>query len=424
MKKVLIITYYWPPSAGSGVQRWLKFSKYLPEFGWEPVIFTPENPDFELKDPSLLKDIPVDLEVLKFPIWEPYSIFRKLKKEKLKDTAKILEREEKKPLDKLAIWLRANLIVPDPRVFWVKPSVEYLSQILEANKIDAVITTGPPHSLHLIGLKLKRKTGVKWLADFRDPWSTWEFLDVLPMHPLVRKQHQKLEAKVLKEADAVVTISPTFQEEIQRLANRDIHLITNGFDSSDLPKDFGSLPKINEVFSIVYTGIIDSIRDPLPFLEAFKKVFEGHQVEARLTFVGKVSDKITDYIHADPWLESHIEFAGYVAHGEVFSYYEKAHLLLLILTNTKNAKGNIPGKLFEYIATGRPIIALGDPQGDAAMIIREAGAGEVFVHESKSEMERYLIRALEQNKESKGMGANPFERKRLTEKLAALLDKL
>ena len=425
MKKVLIITYYWPPSAGSGVQRWLKFSKYLPEFGWEPVIFTPENPDFELKDPSLLKDIPHDLEVLKFPIWEPYSIFRKLKKEKLKDTAKILEREEKKPLDKLAIWLRANLIVPDPRVFWVKPSVEYLSQILEANKIDAVITTGPPHSLHLIGLKLKRKTGVKWLADFRDPWSTWEFLDVLPMHPLVRKQHQKLEAKVLKEADAVVTISPTFQEEIQRLANRDIHLITNGFDSSDLPKDFGSLPKINELFSIVYTGIIDSIRDPLPFLEVFKKVFEGHQVEARLTFVGKVSDKITDYIHADPWLERHIEFAGYVAHGEVFSYYEKAHLLLLILTNTKNAKGNIPGKLFEYIATGRPIIALGDPQGDAAQIIREAGAGEVFAHESNVEMERFLMKMLNhKNDERLEEADSPFERKTLTKKLATLLDRL
>jgi len=424
MKKVLIITYYWPPSAGSGVQRWLKFSKYLPEFGWEPVIFTPENPDFELKDSSLLKDIPDDLEVLKFPIWEPYSIFRKLKKEKLKDTAKILEREKKKPMDKLAIWLRANLLVPDPRVFWVKPSVEYLSQILESNKIDAVITTGPPHSLHLIGLKLKRKTGVKWLADFRDPWSTWEFLDVLPMHALVRKQHQKLEANVLKEADAVVTISPTFRKEIANIAKREVHLITNGFDSTDLPADFSDPSRAQDNISIVYTGIIDSIRDPLPFLEAFKAAYMGHQIEARLTFVGKVSDKITDYIYSDPWLQRHIDLAGYVSHREVFTYYEKAHLLLLILTNTKNAKGNIPGKLFEYIATGRPIIGLGDPMGDAAQIIREAGAGEVFAHESKSEMERFLIRALEQKKDSKIMGESPFERKKLTGKLAALLDKL
>lgn len=424
-KKVLIITYYWPPSAGSGVQRWLKFAKYLPEFGWEPVIFTPENPDFELKDESLLKEVPKELEVLKFPIWEPYSIFRKLKKEKLKDTSKILEREKKKPLDKLAIWLRANLIVPDPRVFWVKPSVEYLTQIMEANKFDAVITTGPPHSMHLIGLKLKRKTGIKWLADFRDPWSTWEFLDVLPMHSLVRKRHQKLEKEVLSEADAVVTISPTFQDEIQKIANREVKLITNGFDGTDLPDDFRPYPDIQEDFHLVYTGIIDSIRDPLPFLEAFKAVFQGHALKATLTFVGKVSEKIIESIQKDPWLEEHVVLAGYVSHQEVFAFYEKAHLLLLILTNTKNAKGNIPGKLFEYIATQRPIIALGDPQGDSAKIIREAGAGKVFAHQDKNHMMEFLQSIVVHNRgEDDKKTYNPFERKTLTKKLAGILDQL
>ncbi|HSJ68118.1 MAG TPA: glycosyltransferase family 4 protein, partial [Anditalea sp.] len=395
LKKVLIVTYYWPPSAGSGVQRWLKFSKYLPEYGWEPVIFTPENPDFELKDNSLLSEIPKELEVLKFPIWEPYSLFRKFKKEKLQDTSKILEREKKKPLDKLAIWLRANLLIPDPRRFWVKPSVEYLDQIMEANKFEAIITTGPPHSMHLIGLKLKRKTGIKWLADFRDPWSTWEFLDVLPMHNLVRKRHQRMEAEVFQEADAVVTISPTFQNEIEQIAERKISLLTNGFDSADLPNDFKINSQIKEELNIVYTGIIDSIRDPLPFLQAFKSFFKNHQIKAQLTFVGKVSDKIKEYIEKDNWLKSHVAFAGYVSHQEVFLYYEKAHLLLLILTNTKNAKGNIPGKLFEYLATGRPIIALGDPSGDSAKIIREARAGEVYSHDDKEGVLKFLKEILE-----------------------------
>lgn len=425
LKKVLIITYYWPPSAGSGVQRWLKFSKYLPEYGWEPVIFTPENPDFDLKDSSLSSEIPAELEVLKFPIWEPYSLFRKVKKEKLQDTSKILERDKKKPLDKLAIWLRANLLIPDPRVFWVKPSVDYLVQIMEANKFEAVITTGPPHSMHLIGLKLKRRTGIKWLADFRDPWSTWEFLDVLPMHNLVRKRHQKLEADVLKEADAVVTISPTFQKEIEHIAGRDIKLVTNGFDSFDLPSDFGSYKPVKGEINIVYTGIIDSIRDPLPFLQAFKSFFESHRIQPNLTFVGKVSDKIEAYIENDPWLKNHITFAGYVSHGEVFAYYEKAHLLLLILTNTKNAKGNIPGKLFEYIATGRPIIALGDPAGDSAEIIREAKAGEVFSHSDQEGIKVFLKNTLDHQPSSQSeKNFNPFERKVLTKKLATILDKL
>lgn len=425
LKKVLIVTYYWPPSAGSGVQRWLKFSKYLPEYGWEPVIFTPENPDFELKDSSLLAEIPVELEVIKFPIWEPYSIFRKFKKEKLKDTSKILEREKKSPIDKLAIWLRANLLIPDPRVFWVKPSVDYLAQIMDANKFEAIITTGPPHSMHLIGLKLKRLTGIKWLADFRDPWSTWEFLDVLPMHSVIKKRHQQLEKEVLKEADAVITISPTFQEEIEQIAGRGIHLVTNGFDSTDLPLDFKKNVQVKEEINIVYTGIIDSIRDPLPFIQAYKALFENHQIKANLTFVGKVSDKITGYIENDQWLKNHITFAGYVSHQEVFAYYEKAHLLLLILTNTKNAKGNIPGKLFEYIATGRPIIALGDPEGDAAKIISEAGAGKVFSHSNQEGMRIFLKEALNFIPASKTENSpNPFERKVLTQKLAGLLDKL
>jgi len=425
LKKVLIVTYYWPPSAGSGVQRWLKFAKYLPEYGWEPVIFTPENPDFDLKDTSLLSEIPAALEVLKFPIWEPYSLFRKFKKEKLKDTSKILERDKKKPLDKMAIWLRANLLIPDPRVFWVKPSVDYLTQILEANKFEAVITTGPPHSMHLIGLGLKRKTGIKWLADFRDPWSTWEFLDVLPMHSLVRKRHQKMEAEVLKEADAVVTISPTFQKEIEHIAGRKINLLTNGFDGADLPVDFKSYSPVTGKLNIVYTGIIDSIRDPLPFIQAFKSFFEIHTVKVNLTFVGKVSDKITDYIEKDDWLKSHITFAGYVSHQEVFSYYERAHLLLLILTNTKNAKGNIPGKLFEYIATGRPIIALGDPEGDSAKIIREADAGEVFTHSDQEGIKDFLQKTLDhQPPVQDGKYSNPFERKYLTKKLSEFLNGL
>lgn len=422
-KRVLIITYYWPPSAGSGVQRWLKFAKYLPDYGWEPLVFTPENPDFELRDESLVTKVPSSLEVLKFPIWEPYGILKALKGGKLKDPGLIIENKEKSLLDKISIWLRANLTVPDPRVFWKRPSSKFLLDIIDQNNIKAVITTGPPHSMHLIGRELKREKGLIWLADFRDPWSTWEFLDTLPMLGIVRRIHEKMEQSILREADIVIAISPTFKDELEKIGQRKVNLITNGFDSSDMPT-IGLEPEgKGNVFRVVYVGIIDAIRDPFPFLKAFKAAFSAGDKEVRLTFVGKISMSVWDFLRGDTWLAEHVEMAGYLSHEEVFAYYKKANLLLLILTHTKNAKGNIPGKLFEYLASGKTILALGDPQGDSAHIIREAGAGEVFLHDSIDEMAKFLVEQTRLSHEpSRRQGMEKFERKFLTGQLAQLLD--
>lgn len=424
MKRVLIITYYWPPSAGSGVQRWLKFSKYLPEFGWQPVIFTPENPDFGMLDASLEKEVPPSTEVLKFPIWEPYQLFRHFKGKNLKDTSVILEREAPSLLDRLAVWMRGNLLIPDPRIFWVRPSVKFLADICEQNDFSAIITTGPPHSMHLIGRGLKRKTGLPWLADFRDPWTEWEFLDSLKLTALARKQHRKLEAAVFREADDLLTISPTFKSEMEKLSGKNVQLLTNGFDPEDLPKDFAAVSPVQGVVEIVYSGVIDSIRDPVPVLRAMKQVFGKSQGKVRLTFVGKVSQSVKNLVEADNWLGDHVYLPGYVSHQEVFGFYEQAHVLLLILTHTKNAKGNIPGKLFEYMATGRKILALGDPEGDAAQIIYKAGAGEVYRHDDEAGLLHFLSDIPEIISE-KGKNGNilAYSRKHLTQNLVDLLER-
>lgn len=422
--RVLIITYYWPPSAGSGVQRWLKFAKYLPEFGWDPVIFTPENPDFELKDETLLSEISVQTEVLKFPIWEPYNLFRKLKREKAGDTSRVLEKSKKSLVDKFGIWLRANAIIPDPRVFWVKPSVNFLLELVNSGQFQAVITTGPPHSLHLIGLQLHQKSNIPWLADFRDPWSGWEFLDTLPMTSWARRKHEKLEQKVLSKATAISTISPTFQSELETLSNRKVDLLTNGFDEGDLPEDWNKRIPSSSSLEIVYTGVIDAIRNPIPFLEAMKSSFEQNKENVMLRFVGKVSDGVKTYIQADHWLSAHVKLEGYVSHEKVFDFYAHAHLLLLILTDTKNAKGNIPGKLFEYMATGKQIIALGDPEGDAAGILQKAKAGKVYAHGDLEGIRKFLQNFTPEVKITSTPEILQYSRKNLTKQLAMILDRI
>jgi glycosyltransferase involved in cell wall biosynthesis len=421
-KKVLIITYYWPPSAGSGVQRWLKFAKYLPEFGWEPVIFTPENPDFDLKDESLINEINPKLEVIKFPIWEPYGVFRKLKMGKLADPSKVLEKKKKSFSDKSAIWLRANVLIPDPRVFWVKPSVDFLKDLVEQGQFNAIITTGPPHSLHLIGLGLKKKTGISWLADFRDPWSKWEFLDTLPILDWVKKRHEKLEMEVLKAADNITTISPTFQKDFENICQRKIHLLTNGYDSKDLPEDWKFSVSGKETLEILYTGVIDAIRNPLPFIEAFKEVFEKSNKKARVRFVGKVSEAVINHISGDSWLKKNVKLEGYVSHEKVFDFYQNAHLLLLILTDTKNAKGNIPGKLFEYLSTGRQILAIGDPEGDSSSILNSCQGGKVIAHTDMKAIKDFLINFNIPGEFYVSEKVEMYSRKNLSQQLAQILD--
>ncbi len=424
-RRVLIITYYWPPSGGSGVQRWLKFAKYLPDAGWEPVIFTPENPDFDLRDESLEKEVPKQLEVIRFPIWEPYQLFSKLKGKTQTHPGRLLEQKEKGFLEKAAIWARANLLVPDPRVFWVKPAVKFLTDLAQSGQFQAVITTGPPHSMHLIGRELKRKTGLPWIADFRDPWSQWEFLDTLPMTSFIRKKHQQLEQTVLKEADAVLTISPTFQRDLEKLARRKINLLTNGYDPADIPAGFSPKEKEAGKLHLVYSGIIDAIRNPIPLMEALKSEFEGGAEEINWTFVGKVSEQVQAYVKRDPWLSARIHFAGYVSHGEVFGFYAKADALVLILTDTKNAQGNIPGKLFEYLATGVPVLALGDPEGDSAKILKDAGAGEVIAHTDASTI-RWQLRVLMDSSAKKvdPKDLEKYSRQYLSHQLAKNLDEL
>jgi glycosyltransferase involved in cell wall biosynthesis len=426
-KKVLIIAYYWPPSGGSGVQRWLKFVKYLPQWGWQPFVFTPENPSFTIRDESLLKDIPIEAEVIRFPIWEPYESFFKLSGVfgKKSRPAELVTTKNKSLFQRISTFIRANFLIPDPRVFWVRPSVKFLHDFLLENEIRTIITTGPPHSIHLIGHRLKKKDrSLRWLADFRDPWSEWGLLDSLNVSPLARSLHRKLERKVLESADRIITITPFYVRKFEALAQRKVVLLTNGYDEDD----FKSLVVVpTEKFVIRHVGIINERCDPRPFMEVIETLIREDADFAswlHVDYVGEVHSRIKEFVLASSALNARTTFTPSVPHDKLIAMYGKSSLLLLVLTGYKDAEGYLPGKLFEYLATGLPILGIGPEQGDAAALLSSTGAGEMLGDMNKEQIKikvkEYFIAWKNGSTPLQHRNVSKYSRKNITKELTEL----
>ncbi|MFM8851087.1 MAG: glycosyl transferase [Cytophagales bacterium] len=426
MKKILIITYYWPPFGGSGVQRWLKFVKYLPSFGYQPFVFTPENPFVEIQDASLLKDVPAEAEVIKLPIWEPYQLFQKLSGNK-KQTDFVST--GKKPfLQRLSLFVRGNFFIPDARVFWVRPSVLFLDDFLKSNHIDTIITTGPPHSMHLIGLKLKQKNpALKWIADFRDPWSEWDLLDTFSLTNWARRQHKKMERKVLTNADEVITIAPYHQQRLQTLSGRKVQLITNGFDEDDF-KDVRH--HSTEKFTLRHIGVVDELRDPRPVMQAIKDlIIEGSVRKEKILveFIGNVNSRFRAEVQDDPILNAITSFVPHLPHSEVLQRYGSTDVQLLVLAHTAIAPGNLPGKFFEYLASRNFILGIGPVDGDAAGILKELTAGAIIERHNLSALKKLVLERFDYWQtptKINPVDATVFARKNLTQQLVKILASL
>lgn len=392
MKKVLIISYYWPPSGGGGVMRWLKMSKYLPEYGWKPIIFTPENPDPSIIDESLMNDIHPAIETIKIPIWEPYQLFRFLKGIKKNEKFKpgyISEASSDNWLSKISVFIRGNLLIPDPRKFWINPSVRYLTHYLDKNPVDLIISTGPPHSMHLIALKLKKKINVKWIADFRDPWTSIDFYDKLKLTKWADKKHHLLERKVFETADHVVTVSPNCARELDLVPGKTVNVIHNGFDPEDF-KSIDSTPDTN--FSISHFGALNRDRNPsmlwktLGLLAADNPLFKE---KLRLQLIGQTDEAIINDI-TNIGLQENLIKIDHLPHKKGLQVMAKSQILLLAINDTPNAKGILPGKMFEYMALKRPILAIGPTDSDFARIIEKSQAGIAVDFDNFNEMKKIL----------------------------------
>ena len=379
MKKVLIITYYWPPSGGGGVMRWLKMSKFLPELGWQPIIYTPENPDPSISDESLVTEIHKDIIELKTPIWEPYNIYRKLtgKKGDAKFKAGyISEASSGNWKSKLSVFVRGNFLIPDPRKFWIRPSVKYLTKYLKENRVDLIISTGPPHSMHLIALGLKKKFDIPWIADFRDPWTDIDFYDKLKLTKWADKKHRKLERKVLTQADHVVTVSPGCATDLAKINSKKVEVINNGYDPLDYNFEGNELDKN---FSISHFGAFNKDRNPKILWKVLGEL-AGRSDEfkklLRIQLIGQTDKSVLDEIKKNN-LSGNLILIEHLPHKEGLIQLGKSQVLLLPLNDASNVKGILPGKMYEYMALKRPIFAIGpaDADADFAKILAETNSG-------------------------------------------------
>ena len=423
-KKLLIITYYWPPAGGPGVQRWLKFVKYLPDFGIQPIVYVPENPTYPIVDEGLVNEVSDKAIILKNKIREPYQLAGFFSKKQTKKISSGIIPAAKKQsfLERSLLWIRGNLFIPDARFLWVKPSVKYLKKYIQENNIDTIVTSGPPHSLHLIGMQLKQELNIKWLADFRDPWTTIGYHKALKLSSYANKKHKKLEHDVLNSADAIIVTSKTTKAEFQQLTSKPITVITNGYDVEKVANQ-----ALDEKFTLAHIGSFLSDRNPILLWEVLEGLIAENPNFAshfQLKLIGKVSQEILDTI-ASFTLEKYTNNLGYVSHLEAIQHQRKSQVLLLIEIDSPETKSIIPGKVFEYMVAERPIIAIGPKDSDFAEIITTTNTGVFFTYDEKEKLKKtisnYFDLYLEKKLSVFPVGLQQYSRKNLTESLAKLL---
>lgn len=429
MKKVLIISYYWPPSGGIGVHRCLKFTKYLQEFGWEPVVYAPLDAQYAYLDETNFQHIPENVTVLRRKIFEPFNLFKKISGRKKTDSANpVYVRDRKlKKIDKLAIWIRGNLFIPDARCFWIKPSVRYLKKHLKENPVDAIFTDGPPHTNTEIGRRLSEETGIPWLMDFQDPWTQVDYYEMLKIGKRADKKHHKLEKKAFEVAKKTTIVSPTWKKDLESIGAKNVDVIVWGYDEDDFKNENFEQDK---EFSFIHAGQLGFDRRPDTLIKLFgdlKKENAEFGKLLKLKFAGTVDYAIVEMIK-NAGLEDNYMPLGNIPRPSAIELTLKAQVLLLPLNIADNAKGRIPGKLFENMRAKRPILCLGPTDSDVSKIITKTNTGKAFEYDDYKGLKTYILDLFEKFKNNtnsvEAKDLEQYTNKNLTKILAGYLNEI
>ena len=425
MKKVLIITYYWPPSGGAGVQRVLKFAKYLPQFGWEPHILTVENGDAPIIDESLLDDIPEECKVYKTSAFEPYNIYKKFtgKTQDEKIPYDVLLNKKPSLKEKISLWIRLNLFVPDAKIGWIPSAVKKAVDIIKKENIDLIFSSSPPHTVQLIAKKTAKKTGLKWISDFRDPWMEMLHNQQNNRFFLTKMVDSHLEKKSLKTADRVITISKGIVEDFNSKVNNNYYIIPNGYDETDF--DY-SIKSENEELTVSYTGVMSVTRLPEMFLKSVQKLKKENQAKIKLQIAGKTCPEFESLIDKYE-LRENFNFLGYLSHKESTKVLMKSDLLLLVVDNIPNNKGFLTGKIFEYLGCKKNIFAVGPVNGDAHQLIKDSKSGVLLDYNDEAGTYDALLglyKDWEEKKIRDDFETEKYSRRNLTKELVKVFEEI
>lgn len=434
MNRVLIIAYYFPPSGGPGVQRVLKHVKYLPEFGWEPVVFTVANGHFPARDESLLEQIPKGIEVVRTKIYEPYAAYRSLtgKKANTAIDVNVIKKESQRRSFKeiIAELIRATFFIPDARMSWIFTSAKEAYECIGKYKIKAIYSSSPPYTCSVIARNLKRRTNLPWIAGFRDPWT--DFLTSPKRWIIPAMIDRKLERSVFTEADSVEAawegIIKDALKKYPNIYHGKFNHIPNGFDSDDYPE---IEPKVNDKFTITYTGSLYGRRNPQSLFEAIESLINSGNISARelhLRFVGRFGQEVEEMIEKTSFRDS-IETVPYVPHEVSIRYLMESDAVLLIVDEAKESNEIVPGKVYEYLGVNKPIIAIAPEESAIASLLNETGCGKIAHQSNVKRISEILLEYYHSWKSGKS-AFNPnlkaignYERRESARQLALLLDK-
>ncbi|MCB9208112.1 MAG: glycosyltransferase family 4 protein [Ignavibacteriales bacterium] len=435
MKKVLIVTYFWPPAGGPGVQRVLKFVKYLPNFGWQPIILTVANGEYAAVDPTLEKNIPKNIRVYKTKYIEPFSFYKKflgIKNEQNIPTAVLAENTTNRK-QKVANWIRLNIFIPDAKIGWKYFAVKEGLKIIKSERPNLIYSSSPPPTVHLIAKSLSQKTKLQWIADFRDPWTDIHYYENQKRLEISKNLDLKLEKNVLQEADKITCISQLDIEEdfgkktdIGKCIN-----IPNGYDEEDF-YDLNTNRTNKNIFTLLHLGAVNSERNPIGLFEALKNLKQNKFIDSsvfQFVFVGKVENVIKETI-TEFEIEDLISFIDYLPHQQALKYLEEAAMLILLITNSEKNRRILPGKTFEYLRAQKFVLGLGPTDGEVSRIINKVQSGEVVNYADKVKIEKIIKqqfnswhRDLLDYISSKEVIAQ-YNRENLTKKLANIFDEL